>query len=278
MKGNPPSTPWTHWTDISSVEQSPTGKARSNVLGKVARPGASDQRLPLYQLLRDDLAAKISAGAWSPDVPLPSEASLAESYGVSLGTMRHAIEELVDEGMLERRQGSGTYLRRPDFKSSMFRFFLFQSSDGGDLLPDSRILSRVQVDPTEEVAQELQMAAGEKAIRMSRLRLYNDEPFAAEDIWLPYDRFRAFYDMPLTEIGPLLYPVYENVCGQLVATVEETLTIAVANGEQARLLRMAPGAPVAMIDRLARAHNGDRLEWRRSVGRGDRFNYKIEIR
>ena len=61
---------------------------------------------------------------------------------------------------------------------------------------------------------------------LSRVRLYKDEPFAVEDIWLPYDRFRAFYDMALTEIGPLLYPVYENVCGQLVATVEETLTIA----------------------------------------------------
>lgn len=278
MKDNPSSTQWTHWTEMSSVEQSPTGKARSNVVGNKARSTSGDQRLPLYQLLRDDLATKISAGTWSPDVPLPSETSLAESYGVSLGTMRHAIEELVDEGMLERRQGSGTFLRRPDFKSSMFRFFLFQSTDGGDLLPDSRILSRTKVDPTEDVARELQLAPGDKAIRLSRVRLYKDEPFAAEDIWLPYDRFRAFYDMALTEIGPLLYPVYENVCGQLVATVEETLTIATADGEQARLLNMAPGAPVAMIDRLARAHNGDRLEWRRSFGRGDRFSYKIEIR
>lgn len=279
MKDNPSSTPWTHWTEMSSVERSSSGKAGSNVVGnKPARAASGDQRLPLYQLLRDDLAAKISAGAWSPDVPLPSEASLAESYGVSLGTMRHAIEELVDERMLERRQGSGTFLRRPDFKSSMFRFFMFQAPGGGDLLPDSRILSRTSVDPTEDVAKELQLAPGDRAIRMSRLRLYNNEAFAAEDIWLPYDRFRAFYDMPLTEIGPLLYPVYENVCGQLVATVEETLTIATADGEQARLLNMAPGAPVAMIDRLARAHNGDRLEWRRSFGRGDRFSYKIEIR
>ena len=277
MKENPPSTPWTHWTEISSVDQS-AGKGRLNLQTSKPRSTMGDQRLPLYQLLRDDLAAKISAGTWRPGVPLPSEASLAESYGVSLGTMRHAIEELVDEGMLERRQGSGTFLRRPDFSSSMFRFFLFQAPDGSGLLPESRILSRVKVDPTEEVAQELQLALGDKTIRMSRLRLYNDEPFAAEDIWLPYDRFRAFYNMPLDEIGPLLYPIYEDVCGQLVATVEETLAIAAADGEQARLLNMAPGAPVAMIDRLARAHNGDRLEWRRSIGRGDRFSYKIEIR
>jgi GntR family transcriptional regulator len=277
MKDNPSATPWTHWTEMSSVDQA-AGKARPNILGNKPARATGDQRLPLYQLLRDDLAAKISAGAWSPGVPLPSEASLAESYGVSLGTMRHAIEELVDEGMLERRQGTGTFLRRPDFSSSMFRFFLFQSPDGSGLLPESRILSRMHVDPTEDVARQLQLAPGDKAIRMSRLRLYNGQPFVAEDIWLPYDRFRAFYNLPLTEIGPLLYPIYENVCGQLVATVEETLTIGMADGEQARLLGMPPGAPVAMIDRVARAHNGDRLEWRRSFGRGDRFSYKIEIR
>jgi GntR family transcriptional regulator len=260
---------------MSSVDQSSAAKARSNV---VSGKPSGDQRLPLYQLLRDDLASKISAGTWRLGVPLPSEASLAESYGVSLGTMRHAIEELVDEGMLERRQGSGTFLRRPDFSSSMFRFFLFQTADGGNMLPESRILSRASVDPTVEVAGALQLAPGDKTIRMSRLRLYDNEPFATEEIWLPYDRFRAFYNLPLTEIGPLLYPVYEDVCGQLVATVEEILTIATADDQQARLLNIPPGAPVAMIDRLARAHNGDRLEWRRSFGRGDRFNYKIEIR
>ncbi len=275
MKDNPSSTPWTHWTEMSSVDQSSAAKARSNV---VSGKPSGDQRLPLYQLLRDDLASKISAGTWRLGVPLPSEASLAESYGVSLGTMRHAIEELVDEGMLERRQGSGTFLRRPDFSSSMFRFFLFQTADGGNMLPESRILSRASVDPTVEVAGALQLAPGDKTIRMSRLRLYDNEPFATEEIWLPYDRFRAFYNLPLTEIGPLLYPVYEDVCGQLVATVEEILTIATADDQQARLLNIPPGAPVAMIDRLARAHNGDRLEWRRSFGRGDRFNYKIEIR
>lgn len=274
MKGNPASTPWTHWADISSVEQSTPSKHRPR--GK--RAGSGDQRLPLYQLLRDDLAAKIGAGTWRPGVPLPSESALAESYGVSLGTMRHAIEELVDEGMLERRQGSGTFLRRPDFSSSLFRFFLFQAPDGGSALPQSRILNRALVEPTEEVARELALPPGEKSIRMSRLRLYDDEAFASEDIWLPYDRFRAFFEIPLAEIGPLLYPVYESVSGQMVATVEEALTIATADADQARLLHIEQGAPVALIQRLARGHSGDPLEWRRSVGRGDRFSYKIEIR
>jgi GntR family transcriptional regulator len=263
---------------MSSVDQSSTVRPRPNNRGN--RPGAAadDQRLRLHQLLRDDLAAKIGAGVWSPDEPLPSEAALAESYGVSLGTMWHAIEELVEDGTLERRPGIGTFLRCPDFNASTFRFFRFQPPEGGSKLPESRILSRASVEPTDDVAMALRLAPGEKAIRMSRLRLYDDEPFASEDIWLPFDRFRDFYDMPLAEIGPLLYPVYESVCGQIVAKVEEKLTIAAADGEQARLLNMAPGKPVAMIDRLARAHNGDCLEWRRSIGRGDRFSYRIEVR
>jgi GntR family transcriptional regulator len=242
------------------------------------RAASGDQRLPLYQLLRDDLAAKIAGGTWKHGVPLPSEAALAENYGVSLGTMRHAIEELVREGMLERRQGSGTFLRRPDFSSSLFRFFMFQPPEGGQWLPESRILSRTVVRSGDEVAEQLGLTPGEIVIHMVRLRLYNDEPFAAENIWLPHERFRALLEIPVEEIGPLLYPKYESLCGQMVAAVDETLTIASAAAEQAELLHVAPQSPVVVIQRLARAHDGAPLEWRRSYGRADRFSYKIEVR
>lgn len=278
MSNSSASTPWAHWSDMSATERAPAKHRITISRARRYRAANGDQRLPLYQLLRDDLAAKIAAGTWKLGVPLPSETALAESYGVSLGTMRHAIEQLVSEGMLERRQGSGTYLRRPDFSSSMFRFFRFQPPGGETWLPESRILSRTVVAAPTNIAARLEIAPGSAAIRMARLRLYNGEPFAAEDIWLPEDRFKAFLEVPLGEVGPLLYPVYESVCGQMVAHIEESLTIATVDAVQARLLGVAPGTPAAVIERLARGHGGARLEWRRSHGRADRFNYNIEIR
>ena len=60
---------------------------------------------------------------WTPDEAIPAESGLAEAYGVSLGTMRKALQQLVDEGLLERHQGSGTFVRRARFDRSLFRFF-----------------------------------------------------------------------------------------------------------------------------------------------------------
>src|SRR3954467_9264211 len=71
-----------------------------------------DQRLPLYARLADVLTRRIASGEWSPDAPLPAETALATDYGVSVGTLRKAMGQLVDEGLLERRQGSGTFVRR----------------------------------------------------------------------------------------------------------------------------------------------------------------------
>ena len=73
----------------------------------------ADARLPAYLRLRDELAARIAAGEWRTDEALPSDNRLARDGDLSVGTVRKAVQMLVDEGLLERRQGSGTYLRKP---------------------------------------------------------------------------------------------------------------------------------------------------------------------
>ena len=85
----------------------------------------SDDRLPAYVRLRDTLATRIANGEWTPDQPIPSEARLAKEYGLSVGTVRKGVDGLVDEGLLERRQGSGTFVRAPSFNATLFRFFQF---------------------------------------------------------------------------------------------------------------------------------------------------------
>ena len=76
---------------------------------------AHDERLPLYQRLRDEMVGKISAGEWRPDQPIPTETELTKIYGVAIGTVRKAVDIVVAEGLLERSQGRGTFIRRPSF-------------------------------------------------------------------------------------------------------------------------------------------------------------------
>jgi len=239
---------------------------------------SSDARLPLYQRLRDQLAEQIANNRWRPGEAIPTEAALSAEYQLSTGTVRKAIDALVSEGILERQQGRGTFIRRAQFQSSLFRFFRFQTVSGERQVPESRILSIEPVAAPSAVAQALGLPADARVIRIVRVRLLDVKPVLAEEIWLPRQRFQALLEIDLSREGPLLYPIYEEVCGQVVASAEETLTAESVNDVHARLLQVAVNSPVIVIERLARDYAGTPLEWRRSRGHAEHFRYRVDIR
>ncbi|CAG9210849.1 Transcriptional regulator, GntR family [Paraburkholderia caribensis] len=238
----------------------------------------AEDRLPRYQRLRDEMVALIAARHWRPGEAIPTEQALASSYDVAVGTVRKAVDLLVAEGLLERFQGRGTFVRRASFDSSLFRFFRFQTRQGERRIPESRILRREVVDAPSAVAAILQISNSARVIQMSRLRLIDGVPMLAEEIWLPYVRFAAFAQMDLNEVGDLLYPVYEAQCNQVVASATETLTVEAIGPLHARLLHIEPGTPAVVIERLAYGYDRQPLEWRRSRGPASEFIYQAEIR
>ncbi|ROO36799.1 GntR family transcriptional regulator [Pseudomonas sp. 7SR1] len=238
----------------------------------------SDVRLPLYQRLRDQLAEQIANNRWRPGEAIPTEAALSAEHQLSTGTVRKAIDALVSEGILERQQGRGTFIRRPQFQSSLFRFFRFQSASGERRVPESRILSIEPVTAPSAVAQALGLPADAPVIRIVRVRLLDVKPVLAEEIWLPRSRFQPLLELDLNQKGPLLYPIYEEACGQVVAYAQETLTAESVNEVHARLLHVPVNSAVVVIERLARDYAGNPLEWRRSRGHAEHFRYSVEIR
>ncbi|PMV18298.1 MULTISPECIES: GntR family transcriptional regulator [unclassified Pseudomonas] len=239
---------------------------------------SSDARLPLYQRLRDQLIEQIANNRWRPGEAIPTEAVLSAEYALSTGTVRKAVDALVSEGILERQQGRGTFVRRPQFQSSLFRFFRFQGPSGERQVPQSRILTVESVAAPSAVSEALGLAPEAQVIRIVRTRLFDVQPLLAEEIWLPRARFQALLDIDLAVQGPLLYPVYESVCGQVVASAEETLTAESVNAVYARLLQVPVNSPVVVIERLARDYAGQPLEWRRSRGHAEHFRYRVDIR
>jgi GntR family transcriptional regulator len=237
----------------------------------------ADERLPLYQRLRDEIAEKIAGRVWLPGQLIPTEAELAASHGIAVGTVRKAIDALVADGLVERQQGRGTFVRRPRFDASLFRFFRHSGLDK-DAVPESRLLEREVVAATPvHVCEALNLQPGERTIRLSRLRLVDEKPFLREQIWLPHAQFAPLLAVAEGEIGDLLYPAYERLCGEVVARAEEVLTIGAADADDARLLGVGFGAPVVVIDRLALSFGGKPIEWRCSHGLASTFRYKVEI-
>lgn len=236
-----------------------------------------DERLPLYQRLREEMLARIASGEWTPGAPIPTEAELTRHYGVAIGTVRKAVDTLVNEGLLLRSQGRGTFVRRPNFDASLARFFRQVNASGGREIPTSRILSRTLQTPTQTVATALELPDGEQVIHMQRLRMVEGRTLFHEDIWLPAARFGALLEIDVERFGELLYPFYEKQCGQCIASAKETLTVGAADSAMASTLSIKEGAPVVTIERTALGYDRSPLEYRLSRAAAEGFRYQIDI-
>ena len=137
-------------------------------------------RLPLYVQISELLHREIAAGHWLAGERLPTESMLARDLDVAVGTLRKALTVLEGEGLLERRQGSGTYVRKPPEGGAIYQFFRLELLDGGGM-PTATTLS-VEKTANPEVAAIFDNVASFWRIR--RLRYLNRIPVAAEEIWI----------------------------------------------------------------------------------------------
>lgn len=239
------------------------------------RFNATDVRLPAYVRLRDTLAARIANGEWTAQQPIPSEVRLAREYGLSVGTVRKGVDGLVREGLLERRQGSGTFVRAPSFDATLFRFFQLRESDGTQLsIPTSKLILRSLAKAPEPAAQALGTS---EVIKIIRLRSLSDLPVLFEEIYIPAAKFSGFETLPEPSLGPLLYPLYFEHFDVLVKRAADDLSFGWASEPVAQQLRLEVGDPLAVICRTAFDIEDNPVEWRIAQGSAARFQYRSEI-
>jgi GntR family transcriptional regulator len=236
-----------------------------------------DPRLPRYLKVRDFIAQAITQGEWSPGDAVPTEAQLAGMHQVSVGTVRKAMDLLVNEGLVDRVHGKGTFVRRSGFATPLFRFFGHLSQNGTILVPDGRVVDRRQMNPVPEARAALELKAGQDGIRMKRVRMRDEHIFLAEDIWVSADRFEGLLDLDPSVFEPLLYPGYEKYFKTIVVRVEENLCHAHDAG-MAKRLGVKDDTLLMEIKRTAFAKDGKPVEWRRSYCRALDFQYRVVVR
>jgi GntR family transcriptional regulator len=233
--------------------------------------------LPLYYQLKDLLKHKIYLSSWKPDQMIPSEAALSAAYNVSVGTVKKAIFELVNEGILCRRRGKGTFVARPNFDRSFIRFFRFALDEEGErIVPTSRVISSEVSLPSGQVRNVLRLGENEHIIVIKRIRMVRDIPLVLEDLHLPLRLFPGFEKMDIAE--KLLYPIFEEKYNVPIIWADEFLEPKIATEQQAHYLGIEKGDPVIFIERIAYTYGEKPVEFRSGVGRGDGFRYHIEIR
>ncbi|WP_136067786.1 GntR family transcriptional regulator [Modicisalibacter radicis] len=216
---------------------------------------------PLYKQIKELLLERIASGEWPPGTFIPSEASLASSYDVSVGTLRKALNELVADNVVIRRQGKGTAVATHDADRALFRFFNIVSHDGERCLPVSRVLGRTRRAPTADERQTLELADGGEVIHIRRVRELQGTAILLEDIVLDAARFAALENQP--EVLPnTLYQLYQQQYGRTVAHADETLVAVRAGRDEVEQLGVASGEPLIEIRRVARDYQDVPIERR----------------
>ncbi len=226
-----------------------------------------------YGTLALALRDRILQGEWAPGEVIPAESALAQSYGVALGTIRQALALLVEDGVLQRRHGKGTFVTKGVDGASMMRFFRFRGiGDGQAHTPHSSILaSRLRSATAQEAAA---FGSGENAqvLQLERLRSLDGEPCLLETIVLPLPLFGALAESDPQSWDDLFYPMYQQRCGVVIHKTQDDLSFSQLNASQARQLRLQAGHPCVLVERRAFDIAGRCVELRTT--RGDAFSFR----
>jgi GntR family transcriptional regulator len=239
-------------------------------------PADQDNGLPLYQSVRQQLRADLEKGRWKPGDMLPTEAELARHFGLSVGTIRQAVLALVREGLLTRTPGRGTFVARFDTRGGFGRFFRFRDEANTPLESSLRHLDTTLIaagDPV--VAARLQVAADTPLYRIRRMVLGNGQPITLNISYVDSTRFPELDTLSLDD--QRLYTVLERRNGVVVLRAEEELRAGLPEESEAKELGISATTPVMIVERTAYSHHSAVVEWRRTIGRSDKFHYHISL-
>jgi GntR family transcriptional regulator len=234
-----------------------------------------DDGRPLYRRLLDQLRSDLDSGRLRPGDLIPPELEIARSHGISRHTVRQAIVELAREGLLRRERGRGTFVSPPPIVRTLGSFYSFaHEMKGRGVEFHTRVLHREVRPASGPVAARLDLPLGAPVVEMELLRLVEGAPVSLEFSVTSQERFPSLLTADVTQRS--LYDIMALAHGVAVTLGREELRPVVLDQRQADLLEVAPGSPAFHVERETLA-GAEPVEWRRSLVRGDRYLFRVEL-
>ena len=229
--------------------------------------------LPLYYQLTGIIKREIKIGSLKLGDKLPSEKELCEKYKISRTTVRQALFSLVNQGLLYRKQGKGTFVARPKLSRGLVEVYSFSKDMKNlGLTPSSKVLEQEIILATEDLAKNLNSKVREdKVIKLTRIRLADNEPLLIETTYIPYNLAPSLIeeDMEHNSLYSILSEKYQLFFSNAVETYE-----AISIGrKEARLLKCKSLSPGFFIERIAYLEDGTPVELTNSITRADRCKF-----
>ena len=231
--------------------------------------------IPLHHQVFRDLKSALDADEWRPGDRMPTERELAERYGCSLITVRHALGELVREGRIERTRGRGTFVLQPRIDRDIAGAMSFsEEMQRRGLDPTTRVVT-ARIEPAgEAVAGSLGISADAPVVYFERVRLGGGQPLLLEQARLPAERFPGLLAFDLERRS--LYDILSERYATRIVRAREAVEPVVLKRREAELLDLPTRSLALQIDGVAYAADGSAVEAARSFVRGDRTRYYLE--
>jgi len=234
-----------------------------------SKPLDRSSPLPLWAQLESDLKRRLDSGEFDDGV-FPTDLILTTEYEVSRHTVREAIRHLNKTGVLKRERGRGTVINRSEFEQSLGTLYsLFQSVESNGVEQTSEVL---ELDVVHEpiAADQLGLAEDADLVLLARLRLAGGVPLAVDRAWLPLAIAEPLLEADWAHTA--LYAELRKIGSAVPTQGWERLTPICPVAADRKMLGITKNDAAFHLERLG-MHDGERIEWRTTVIRGDRFRF-----
>lgn len=236
-----------------------------------------DSKVPFYYQLYEILQGKIIRGEWQPGELIPSESELLEQYEVSRSTVRQALDMLVQDGLIYRQRGRGSFVAQPTVEQGLSRIISFtEDMRQRGMRPETKVISTALVNAPEDIARRLHIDVGEEVAHLERLRLADSEPLSVEETFLIHR-----YCQGVLSNDYARQPLRETLArdyGLRLVYARQTIRAIAASKDLASKLMIEAHAPVLYIQRVSYTDKDIPVEFIRFYHRGDRYVLYNELR
>ncbi len=230
-----------------------------------------DSFKPLYFQLKEIFHDKIESGKLKEGDMIPSENELQQIYGVSRATVRKAIELLVYDGLMDKKKGKGTFVKRRKIEEQLPVLKSFtEEMSGRDAY--KKVISVAYTKAPSGISTRLKLSPDQSVLSLKRLMVVDGIPLGILHSYIPA-KFELSLDEDYTKS---LYRILEKK-GIRLKEAEQTIEVTMATLEETRLLGLEAPCPTLVIKRLAYSVNHEAVEYVKGVYRGDRYRYNCKL-
>jgi GntR family transcriptional regulator len=236
---------------------------------------AGQSPLPLYVQIRDSLRRQILDGSYEVHARLPSENEMMNTFGVSRITIRQALRDLHNEGLVFSAQGKGTFVSKPKAVQNVQRLEGFgEAMAAQGYEASARVLSIQQMKAPKAVVAALDLQPGDDVVEVKRVRYLNRSPVCIDDSYFPMDIGRKMFSLDLS--GDI-FPLLENFFGIPLGGADIGLDATLADEEAQQYLNLKTGEAILRVERLTHDQNGRPIDFEYLCYRGDSYKYQFRI-